>query len=127
MAGFVHTDVQQSLLWELNLVMRHYFHQNIDEIMNELHCQSKCVENTTKPDVILKTIHHSGILYQRSDKIISQLRNAVARYANGTYGWCSQCGGEIPSTQLLHTPTSYLCPDCIQNRFASVYMRDNVH
>lgn len=127
MAGYVPNDVQQSLMHELNLVMRHYFHQNIDEVMNELHCQSTYVENTTKPDIVLKTIHQSGILFQRSDKIISQIRNAIARYANGTYGWCSQCSGKIPQAQLRHTPTCDRCPDCIQKSVPPVSLKSIIH
>ncbi len=115
----VETDVQQSLLQELNLVTRYYFHQSIDDIMNELRCQSSCVQNTSHPDVILKTIYQSGVLYQRSDKIVSQIRNAVARYVRGTYGRCAQCGGEIPILQLMNTPTTDLCTGCIQIRYPS--------
>lgn len=122
MAEPLKTVVQQSLLQELNLVTRYYFHQSIDDIMNELRCQSSCVQNTSHPDVILKTIYQSGILYQRSDKIVSQIRNAVARYVRGTYGRCAQCGGEIPLAQLMNTPSSDLCTACIQNRCPSILM-----
>lgn len=127
MAGYKHNDVQQSLLQEVNLVTRHYFHQSIDEIMNDLHCRSNCVQNTTQPDAILKTIYHSGVLFQRSDKIVSQVRDAVARYVHGTYGRCENCGGEIPSSQLVDTPTCNLCPRCIRDRYSSVFVEGEMN
>lgn len=120
-AESVHTDVQRSLLQELNLVMRHYFHQSIDDIMDELRCQLHCIQSSSQPDVILKTIYQSGVLYQRSDKIVSQMRNAVARFVRGTYGLCSHCGGDIPVLQLMNTPTTDLCIACIEDRYFTMF------
>ncbi len=120
-------EVQYSLVHELNLVMQFYFHQSIDDIMDELRCQSHCIGNSSQPDAILKTIYHSGVLYQRSDKIVSQMRNAVARFVRGTYGLCLQCGGAIPQLQLLNTPTTDVCIDCIQERYSSIYLKSSVN
>jgi RNA polymerase-binding transcription factor DksA len=125
MAEKVHAEVQQSLVRELNLMMRHYFHQSVDEVINELHCQSTCFKYSTEPGEILKTIYQSGILYQRSDKIVSQLRDAVSRFVRGTYGRCSQCNAEIPQSVLMSTPTSDLCPECARTRYSSTLQESN--
>ncbi len=120
-------EVQYSLMHELNLVMQFYFHQSIDDIIDELRYQSHCIGNPSQPDAILKTIYHSGVLYQRSDKIVSQMRNAIARYVRGTYGLCIQCGENIPVLQLMNTPTTDLCADCIQDRYSSIYLKSSVN
>jgi RNA polymerase-binding transcription factor DksA len=127
MAGFVHDDVQRSLLGELNLVLKHYFHQNVNDIMNDLYCQSKNIDHTVDPDKVIRAIYRSGLLYQNSDKILSQIRNAVARFVHGEYGMCSKCGGEIASVQLMNAPTADLCSHCINERYTSVYIKANGH
>lgn len=118
----IDNSVQQSLLAELNLAMRYYFHQNVDDIMNDLHCQSRSFRNTNRPDAILRTIGQSGVLYQHSDKILVQIRNAVNRFVQGELGYCSECGGDISPSQLTQAPTGELCEKCIKKRYAH-----NVH
>jgi len=127
MAVQVQNEVKNSLLQELNLVTRYYFHQSVDDIMNDLHCQSKCVEYSSQADVILKTIHNSGVLFQRSDKIITQVRDAVARYVRGTYGVCVRCGNTISKTQLVEAPTRSMCNTCIGENYSVVYERGLFH
>ncbi len=121
MAVQIHYQVQQSLLRELNLVTRFYFHQTVDDILTELRCQSNSFEHSSQPDSILKTIYHSGILYQRSDKIVSRLRNAIARYVHGSLGVCQFCGITIPPGQLMENPTSDACLKCVAEQYKMVY------
>jgi|GEM_PF-1437606 len=114
----IDNNVKQSLLAELNLAMRYYFHQNVADIMNDLQCQSRSFRNADRTDAILSTIYQSGILYQHSDKILVQLRNAVNRFVQGELGYCSACGGEISLIQLTQAPTGDLCENCINKRYA---------
>jgi RNA polymerase-binding transcription factor DksA len=127
MAVSVHPAVQQSLLEELNLVMRHYFHQSVDEVLIDLHCRIRQIQCVSDPDTMLRGIYNSGVLYQRSDKIVSQMRNALSRFVHGTFGRCSSCGEEIPHPSLETTPTCDLCPQCIEARHSFVMHREEVH
>ena len=43
---------------------------------------------------------------------IQQIRLALLRIANGTYGICAKCGGEIPLARLKARPTATRCMAC---------------
>jgi DnaK suppressor protein len=47
-------------------------------------------------------------LQQRRD----QLREALARLGNGTYGTCANCSHTIPAERLLASPAATLCVTC---------------
>jgi hypothetical protein len=127
MAGNGMWAVQRALLDEIDLVMNYYFHQGVEDVMNDLHCQSSYLERSPRPDVILRRLHTSGVLFQRSDKPMKQIRNAVSRYVNGTLGICRQCGKKIPTEVLQSTPTAELCPTCLDERSSLLLKRTTVH
>jgi DnaK suppressor protein len=41
-----------------------------------------------------------------------QLRQALARFDDGTYGYCEECGQPIGASRLLARPEARLCIDC---------------
>ena len=41
-----------------------------------------------------------------------QIRAALARIANGTYGTCANCGAEIPAARLEAQPVATRCLAC---------------
>lgn len=41
-----------------------------------------------------------------------QLRQALARFEDGTYGLCEECGQPIGASRLLARPEARLCIDC---------------
>jgi DnaK suppressor protein len=41
-----------------------------------------------------------------------QLRQALARFDDGTYGFCEECGQPIGASRLLARPEARLCIDC---------------
>lgn len=43
---------------------------------------------------------------------ISDVRAALLRVENGTYGTCAACGGEISAKRLEVLPTATLCIEC---------------
>ncbi len=43
---------------------------------------------------------------------IQQIRLALLRIANGTYGICAKCGGEIPLARLKARPIATRCMAC---------------
>ena len=49
-----------------------------------------------------------GVLRQE----IAQIRMALLRIENGTYGRCSQCGKPIPRERLEARPIATRCADC---------------
>jgi DnaK suppressor protein len=45
---------------------------------------------------------------------ISQVERALLRLADGGYGWCENCGEEIPPARLAVYPSATLCVACKQ-------------
>jgi RNA polymerase-binding protein DksA len=43
---------------------------------------------------------------------IAQIRNALMRIANGTYGTCANCGAEIARERLIARPVATRCIAC---------------
>ncbi len=43
---------------------------------------------------------------------IPQIRAALARIADGSYGECARCGAEIPQARLDALPWTPLCREC---------------
>lgn len=43
---------------------------------------------------------------------LAEVRAALQRVADGTYGVCDKCGAEIPSERLEAVPTTNLCIQC---------------
>lgn len=47
---------------------------------------------------------------------ISAVDRALEKLAEGTYGECDDCGGQIPPARLEARPTSFLCVSCAAKR-----------
>ena len=57
-------------------------------------------------DEVLEALGQSG------EAEISQIRAALQRMREGEYGYCVQCGNEIPAARLDLLPATPFCPDC---------------
>ena len=44
---------------------------------------------------------------------LSQIRDALERFEKGTYGVCTDCGGQIPFERLFVFPEAPECADCV--------------
>lgn len=55
-------------------------------------------------------------LLARSRRQANELEAAVARAADGSYGTCASCGGEVGSERLAALPATRLCIDCARPR-----------
>ena len=40
------------------------------------------------------------------------LRHALAKFEDGSYGWCEECGGDIGFSRLQARPEARLCIGC---------------
>ena len=43
---------------------------------------------------------------------LDQVDKALARIEEGTYGWCQECGAEIPFERLEALPSTPYCVQC---------------
>ncbi len=51
-------------------------------------------------------------LKEREQKLLKKIDEALERMANGTFGVCESCGGEIAIKRLKARPVTTLCIDC---------------
>jgi RNA polymerase-binding protein DksA len=51
-------------------------------------------------------------LEENSGHVLAALDAALKRIDDGTYGTCTNCGGEIPAERLEAYPWASLCIDC---------------
>ena len=51
-------------------------------------------------------------LGENAEQVISEIDAALERIEDGSYGTCSNCGGEIPQARLEANPWASLCIDC---------------
>ena len=52
------------------------------------------------------------ILVQRAEQRLWEVDQALARVADGTFGWCAVCGGRIPIERLRVLPATATCVAC---------------
>jgi RNA polymerase-binding transcription factor DksA len=63
-----------------------------------------------------------GILSFKSDAHLEELRNALTRIEQGTFGVCISCKHRISRESLYNDPVRRMCPECEQ-RFTRASMR----
>ena len=51
-------------------------------------------------------------LKEREQKLLKKIDEALERIANGTFGICESCGGEIGYKRLKARPVTTLCIEC---------------
>lgn len=51
-------------------------------------------------------------LIDRKEAMLYRVENALARLAQGSYGFCQECGSPIPDEWLLTVPYTTLCATC---------------
>jgi RNA polymerase-binding protein DksA len=49
---------------------------------------------------------------QNTERLLSQVERALARFEDGTYGLCGNCGRPIDPARLEALPYAQLCLDC---------------
>jgi DnaK suppressor protein len=60
----------------------------------------------------------------RETRLIGKIRDALERLEVGTFGFCEECGEEIPYKRLLARPVTTLCIQCKKEQEASERVRE---
>jgi DnaK suppressor protein len=55
-------------------------------------------------------------LIQMKAETLTKINDALGRLEEGTYGYCSDCGGEISEQRLRALPFAVRCKDCEEAR-----------
>ena len=55
---------------------------------------------------------HMFTMEHRSQKLVLEIRAALWRLKNGSFGKCEECGSELSFARLKAQPMALLCVDC---------------
>lgn len=55
-------------------------------------------------------------LIQMKAETLTKINDALGRLDEGTYGYCSDCGGEVSEKRLRALPFAVRCKDCEESR-----------
>ncbi len=98
----------------------------LENRLRSLYEELKMVESSLKKDKHKEIIDKatstestliSGIEYERKNKEIHAIKNALKRMEEGNYGICVACGKKIDKNRLEIMPTAKFCMEC-RNRHA---------
>lgn len=64
----------------------------------------------------LADVEMHASLIERSEERLKSIDTAFSRLERGLYGFCDQCGSEIPIERLRALPFAIFCVDCQQKR-----------
>ena len=56
----------------------------------------------------------SAAALERDRIAVARLKSAFTKINEGEYGWCEDCGGEIPVARLEIDPTADYCVSCAE-------------
>jgi DnaK suppressor protein len=54
----------------------------------------------------------SAAIVEITSRTLQDIEGALGRLESGTYGWCSDCGAEIPAARLRAMPSAVRCRGC---------------
>ena len=60
-------------------------------------------------------------LHEKDRRTLYQIERALGRIADGTYGQCESCQGEITMKRLVVRPFSSLCISCMEEAESPLY------
>ena len=88
------------------------------EDLNELLRDSGDGSGDDQADAGSKTFEreHEMSVANNSRDLLVQVEHALGRIADGTYGTCERCGGDIGADRLEAMPAARLCITCASQR-----------
>lgn len=104
-----------------------FFKERLEKMRDELESESEMTvhnmqeESTLYPDptdrAALESEHITTLrIRDRERKLLVKVDAALERIANGTFGECEDCGGEIGIERLKIRPVTTLCIQCKSDR-----------
>ena len=99
--------------------------RRVAEAINYLHAENPGTIEDETEEVVGLGENHLGetasvtldreidyTLEENSGHVLTEIDDALVRLAEGTYGQCRGCGGEIPAERLEAMPWATQCIDC---------------
>ncbi len=105
-------QLERALLREVDRAFQRYYHQTLNDIVQDLTLRSIIRHPDPPPDTVLRAIHQTKILEMNSAAPVAVLCNVLERYARGKLGSCTRCGRSIARRNLLQRPSLSMCTRC---------------
>jgi DnaK suppressor protein len=83
-----------------------------DEAMRPVELDQTSVGRLSRMDSLQNQSLSKG-LHEREVVRLSQIREALGRIEDGTYGVCTLCGGPVPFERLFVFPEAPECSECV--------------
>jgi len=83
-----------------------------DEAMRPVELDQTAVGRLSRMDSLQNQSLSKG-LHEREVVRLSQIREALGRIEDGTYGVCTVCGGPVPFERLFVFPEAPECSECV--------------
>jgi len=64
---------------------------------------------------------------ERESRLIKKIRDALERLEDGTFGFCEECGEEIPYKRLMARPVTTFCIHCKKEQEAGEKVKGDLH
>ncbi len=59
--------------------------------------------------------HGTNYLLYKNNEVLPQLKKALEKIKNGSYGICEKCGKQIEKRRLESVPGALVCMGCMKN------------
>ena len=116
MAGIDETSVRQRLeaereRLELEIYELTQGDRSVQPVDPYLDAGGLKTEQADDAEIVFEAQRNQGVA-DNAQILLRQVRAAMARLENGTYGICANCGKEINPKRLERLPYATLCIDC---------------
>ena len=107
-------QIKLAMLRQLDSTLQQNYHQTLVEVLNELRMRSVVSQPDPSPDKVFSVILQTHVLTFKPTPNVRRLKEALERMTRGEFGYCMQCGREIPSDILMRDTTVAVCSVCQQ-------------
>ncbi len=104
--------VKTALLKELDVTLQQYYHQRLNDVMNDFRIRYADIKPNSSPDEVFSLFLQSGVFKTMSAAPMVRMRESLERLRIGTFGSCALCGREISAKYLEQNPTTKHCASC---------------
>ena len=104
--------IARALLHEVDRTFRRCYHQTLTDVVQDLRLHNVLRSGDPSPEMLLRTIHQTGLLRMHSASTLAEIRAVLRRFLGGTIDVCTRCGHSISSNDLERNPKLCLCSAC---------------
>jgi hypothetical protein len=106
-------QLSEKLIREAGHVLEEFYRQPLEDVLAGLRMKCLIGKDTRDPVGLLRELHFSRLFYKLKSETALHVAKAIARFVDGGYGLCLQCGDIIPREWLMRSPLVEYCSRCM--------------